>query len=387
MTLDKLFGRTCGGDGRCPLVRAFINNIQWFAGIAGALWLSVGSIAGCGDSVEDLGETTADTATGSPADDAGWGDETGDTQQTDSATGPDSGTDTGTETTGAVFPDDPPTTLDAAPGGRPARVFRPKDYDPTREHPLVVVLHGYGATGLAQSYYFTFPQLVDKNEFVVIAPDGLKNDGGSRYWNGANRCCTLGNDVDDVGYIKRLVEEAKTLYNIDAGRVYAVGHSNGGFMAYRLACEASEVFTAIASLAGAAWIDPADCAPLAGGTYQPVSVLSLHGTGDATIAYTGGSADDPTLGAYPGARASIEQILGKNGCDVSESAPIAEPSPLDLDTAVAGDETTILNWTKGCRGDADGSLWTLEGSSHIPPIGVAAGPRIVEWLFARDRTP
>ena len=67
--------------------------------------------------------------------------------------------------------------------------------------------------------------------------------------------------MDDVGYLSGLIAEAEQTYNIDPKRVYLIGHSNGGFMSFRMACEASELITAIVSLAGSTFENPADCQP------------------------------------------------------------------------------------------------------------------------------
>jgi membrane protein implicated in regulation of membrane protease activity len=57
--------------------------------------------------------------------------------------------------------------------------------------------------------------------------------------------------VDDSTYLHRLLDAVKSAYRVDPTRVYFVGHSNGGFMAYRMACEHATEITAIVSLAGA----------------------------------------------------------------------------------------------------------------------------------------
>ncbi len=76
---------------------------------------------------------------------------------------------------------------------------------------------------------------------AVAYPDGI---GGS--WN-AGGCCgqAEADDLDDVGFILALVDELVASYSIDPDRVYLTGFSNGGLLAYRLACE-SDRFAAIA---------------------------------------------------------------------------------------------------------------------------------------------
>ena len=207
-------------------------------------------------------------------------------------------------TGGQDFSPTPPLVI----GGdeRPAEVDIPTDYDPTVPHPLVIVLHGFGADGRIETGYMQLFDFVDEKQFVLVFPDGTLNDQGERFWNATPACCDPSDSVDDVGYLSGLIAEAEQTYNIDPKRVYLIGHSNGGFMSFRMACEASELITAIVSLAGSTYDDPADCAPAT----IPVSVLAVHGTADATIPYDG----RPDI--YPGAVETTERFATAGGCDV-----------------------------------------------------------------------
>ncbi len=154
------------------------------------------------------------------------------------------------------LPDDPASTLGVA-AGRPASVRVPSDYDPNVEYPLVILLHGYSASGGVQNIYFGLSNQVTALGFILVIPDGTVNSDGLRFWNATDACCNFDTaDVDDVGYLRGLIAEAQANYRVDPRRVYLFGHSNGGFMAHRMACEASDVITAIASLAGSTYLDP-----------------------------------------------------------------------------------------------------------------------------------
>ena len=58
-------------------------------------------------------------------------------------------------------------------------------------------------------------------------------------------------NVDDVAFIRALLDDLMRAYQVDAKRVYATGMSNGAIMAYRLASELSDRIAAIAPVAGA----------------------------------------------------------------------------------------------------------------------------------------
>ena len=141
--------------------------------------------------------------------------------------------------------------------------------------------------------------------------------GGERQQNTGGHCRS-----DDASYIRGLVNEAKLRCSIDERRVYLLGHSNGGFMAYHMACEAGDIITAIASLAGTTFVSDESCR----GT-GPVSVLQIHGTADRTIVYEGNR-------YYPGAVETVERWRTRNRCGEFE-----DKRPLGLVSSLAGEET------------------------------------------------
>lgn len=274
------------------------------------------------------------------------------------------------------FPADPPSTVG---GDRPARVTRPRDYDATRPWPVVILLHGYGASGLVQSAYLGLPPLANELGFLLVAPDGTPNADNSRFWNGTPACCNFEQRaIDDVAYITGLVAELSETHYVDPGRVYTLGHSNGGFMSYRLACEASETFTAIASLAGASF-DPIEAC---GTPSRPVSVLQVHGTDDGTIRYGGGLLFNNPAGSYPSARASVSSYAALAGCDIDAAV---EGEPLDLEVTIDGAESTSLAWSTGCAPGTSYALWTIEGGGHIPSLNPTGTRQMVEWLLSQTR--
>ncbi len=256
-------------------------------------------------------------------------------------------------------------------GARPARVVVPNDYDPTVANPLVILLHGYSATGQIQDLYLDFSPRAAARGFIAVVPDGTMNPGGQQYWNASpGWCCDfLASGVDDAGYLLGLVTEAKSRFNIDAGRVYLVGHSNGGFMSYKLACEHADVFAAIVSIAGAMPLSEADCAPS-----EAVSVLQVHGTFDSVINYYG------TLGQYPSAVTAVERWADHNGCAAEASVGDDE----DFDNNSIGAETSLLEHGQ-CRAGA-AELWRMTGSAHVPAFTPAFVPAALDWLLAHPKS-
>lgn len=237
---------------------------------------------------------------------------------------------------------------------RPYRFKVPAGYVPSTPAPLVIILHGYGSDGLNQAQYFGFLAGADKHGYLLAYPDGLIDASGKRFWNATDACCNFyGNPVDDVAYLSAVVDDVAAHYNVDPKRVYVAGHSNGGFMAHRLACDRGDRFAAVVSLAGAVWQDASRCtAP------SLVSVLQVHGDADQTILYNGTS-------AYPSALQTVATWAQKNACRGG-----LEPAGTDkdLDTGIPGTETRAESYA-GCPPGGAVGLWTIRGGAHVPALG------------------
>lgn len=246
--------------------------------------------------------------------------------------------------TGPLFEDNPPTLLG---GDRPATMTRPTAYTPDQEWPLVVLLHGYGANSTLQDVVFGLGERVDREGFLLLEPEGTEDAQERQFWNATPECCNFyGSDVDDAAYLAALVEEAQALHPIS--QVTFVGHSNGGYMSYRMACDRPDLVDRVVALAGVTFTNEALCT----GT-EPVSVAHVHGTNDTTIIY-------PSTATHAGAEQTIDRWAAKAGC--------AEP-PVRLDdrdylTSVLGDETRVDRWS-GCADGIDIELWSAFGGDHF----------------------
>jgi polyhydroxybutyrate depolymerase len=264
-------------------------------------------------------------------------------------------------------------TIDAGRGPVPLMV--PKGYDPAVPTPLIVSLHGYSSSGERHDSRWGIGALADRYNFLTIAPDGTREAGGDRnpFWNASDACCNFeGSGVDDSAYLRRIIDQIEASYNVDPARVYVIGHSNGGFMSYRMAYEHSDVVAAIVSLAGANHLEQREPPP------HPVHVLQVHGTDDATIAYRGGEIQG---NRYPSALASVSRWAEYNGCDASR----ASREMRDLDASLPGYETGVMKINTGCKDGGSAELWTISDGAHSPVYSDTWGAQIVEWLLAHPK--
>ena len=257
-----------------------------------------------------------------------------------------------------------PTTFG---GDRPTTLEAPSYLQDGELYPLVVVLHGLGASGQLQTGYLGLRSLPLEGKVLVLAPDGTEDAMGRRFWNADPVCCDFDHrNPDDVAYLGGLIDEVKATWPVDPNAISVIGHSNGSFMAYRMACERADVVRSIAGLAGGAASMPAMCNPS-----QPVEVLHIHGTEDDVVPYDGGFG--------PGAVASVEQWAIHNGCGTTRTVG----APIDLEATLAGAETTT-EAADGCPATGAVELWTLQGANHIPPSGGRIGQAIMDWLSAHE---
>jgi polyhydroxybutyrate depolymerase len=288
-------------------------------------------------------------------------------------TAPDAAGDDGGGETGSG---DAPASTDGPIGGdRPVDVHVPPGYMPGVPAPLVLLLHGYSASGDVQDAYFGLTAVSDERGFLYAHPDGTMDAIGNRFWNATDACCSNATTtVDDSAYLSGLITQIEARYSVDPKRIFLIGHSNGGFMSHRMACDHADRIAAIASLAGAMYADVTQCHAT-----EPVSVLQIHGTADAVIAYMGGMLQGH---AYPSAQTTVLDWALLDGCSLTldTTAP-----PLDLEAALVGDETAVAKYGMDCRPGGHAELWTIQGGSHIPTLNPGFARSVVDFLFAHPK--
>jgi len=162
----------------------------------------------------------------------------------------------------------------------------PPSYDGGKPVPLVIVLHGLGGTARNMELTTGMYEKSDAEGFIVVYPEGVVNSWNAILPTGY----AFENNVDDVGFIKELIDRLQSKFAIDGNRIYVVGFSNGAMMAYRLAAELSDRIAAVAAVAGAIGCRATPDSPL--NTIRepahPVSVIIIHGLKDYGAPYNGG---------------------------------------------------------------------------------------------------
>jgi len=164
---------------------------------------------------------------------------------------------------------------------RTYKLHIPPSYNGNTPFPLVIALHGGGHTADTMEFITNFSSKADASNFLVVYPNGRKFL--TQTWN-AGTCCgsSVTFNVDDVGFIVKMINSLKANYNIDTTRIYLTGASNGGMMAYRLACERADLFAAVA-LVATTMVVTSPCIPS-----RPVPILHIHSMPDTHVPCYGG---------------------------------------------------------------------------------------------------
>jgi polyhydroxybutyrate depolymerase len=234
---------------------------------------------------------------------------------------------------------------------RPVDVFVPGGAAADSPMPLLILLHGFTASGDAVEATFAMRAVAAERGFLYAAPDGTLDGEGRRFWNASAACCNDdGFPIDDSAYLRRVVDDIAARWNVDERRVFVMGQSNGGFMSYRMACDHADLLAGAISIAGTMDVDPTHCHPS-----DTVHILHVHGTADRTIGYHGGAFMAP----YTGAVETVSRWAAFDGCRAATEGPV-----LDLDTRRPGAETTVTRFVEGCRRGGSVELWTMVGSGH-----------------------
>jgi polyhydroxybutyrate depolymerase len=226
-------------------------------------------------------------------------------------------------------------------GARSYDVYVGTSVKPGTAVPLLVNMHGLTNTPALQAQFSQMNPVADANGFIVVYPDGLNQSFN------AGACCgeSAATGVDDVGFVRAIVADAESKICIDPKRVYETGFSNGGMMAYELACSAADLFAAVAPTEGDNETDT-PCNPS-----RPVPLAAFQYLADPLV--TAASAQQ-----------SVEGWATQDGCTAASPAQTMNAA------------FTCQEWSQ-CSGGSLVWYCTLPGGTHYPPVGSAP----VIWSF------
>ena len=222
--------------------------------------------------------------------------------------------------------------------------------------PLVFAFHGYQENGNYARNYTGLDSIADANGFIVVYPDG-SGSSGSFSWNGSG-CCgyAILNNVDEPAFVRSIIADVETIVSVDPKRIYAAGFSNGALLSYRLACEMSDTFAAVAPVGGVLMYTP--CQPA-----QSVSLLHVHGMSDQVVPFEGGGSGQQ----FPPVEESLAIWMKLDGC--SGEGRVEHNG-------------VLTHTTYGvCAPGVSVELYTVDGIGHSWPSQYVAPISQIVWEF------
>lgn len=225
--------------------------------------------------------------------------------------------------------------------------------------PLIIALHGSGSTGSLLARDTGLTELAENAGYMVAYPNGTGLTIDARTWN-SGKCCGYAqmHQVDDIGFIRALVNKLVAERLADKDRVYVVGLSNGGMLAYRLAAEAPDLFKAVAVVAGVMDV-PAETIKKA------MPVMHVHGTEDPLLPYKGG------VGAKATSQTPMMSVADTIHTWIKANS--ADPTPAMTEIPdTAKDDTSVRQFTYHSKTDPQSIvLYEVKGGGHNWPGGTA----------------
>jgi polyhydroxybutyrate depolymerase len=235
-------------------------------------------------------------------------------------------------------------TLNVQGNDRTYRVVRPPAQAVGKPLPLVLVLHGYGYVAEDAAAVTGFDLVSVQEQAVVVYPNA---------YNG--RWHTGFGDIDDVLFIRTLIDRLEADYQIDPARIYATGYFDGADMTYRLACQLADRIAAVGPVAGTN--GASDCRPA-----HAISVIAFHGTTDGQSRYDG----DPGIGVLS-FQAEFERWQQLDGCTGSPK--------------VDDSGSLVIKSAANCKDGTGVTYYTLVGGYHEWPRSAAVSATKLIWQF------
>ncbi len=221
-------------------------------------------------------------------------------------------------------------------------LYVPTAYDNSTPFPLVFNFHGSRSNPIAQLNYSDFKSVAEKKGFMAVFPFGEYNRNlGLNSWNTADDS----DGVDDVEFVRIIIDDLSKTFSIDSKRIYATGFSGGARMVSKLACELDGILAAVAPVAGIQF--PAICQ-----AFRAVPIIAFHGKQDAVNTYVHSS--DSRAYWNAGVEDALSGWVEKFECNQYPR------------TEKMSDTVTKIVWEK-CRNGAAINFYRIDDGGHTWP--------------------
>ena len=233
---------------------------------------------------------------------------------------------------------------------REFNLYVPTIYSSSLKHPILFNLHGGASTAQEYMEYVSDMRSIAENEnFILVYPQATSDSSGDPTWHlgGENSKST---EVDDVGFIGKIIDDLSSIYSIDQTRIYVIGFSNGAYLAYEIGCLMNDKIAGIGVVAGHMFIDTFNsCSPS-----HPTPIINIHGTEDF---YNG-------IGDYYISQQNSNDYWSK--INSTDSLPII--SQIDNINTSDGSTVELHSWKNGTNGTTVEHYKIIGGGHSWPKI-------------------
>ncbi|MDB3994677.1 prolyl oligopeptidase family serine peptidase [Gammaproteobacteria bacterium] len=224
-----------------------------------------------------------------------------------------------------------------------------------QDSPIVFVIHGYTGSAEGIAAYTGMNNIAEREGFIAVYPQGTIDSNGNTFFNVGYEF----NDdspINDVSFIRELVRSISQEFNLKRKKAFATGMSNGGDMSYLLACTSSDLFKAVAPVAGVLMKGLKDSCELS----SPVPIFEIHGTADKISLFEGDLNNEGGWGAYYDLPSTIDFF--------AERYQLTNKSVKQMTSKESGADYDIFferHWTE----DLEEEVWMyrIEDGRHVWP--------------------
>jgi|TARA_B110000503_G_scaffold105412_1_gene157277 polyhydroxybutyrate depolymerase len=238
---------------------------------------------------------------------------------------------------------------------------------------LVIVMHGYTSSASNIMAYSGMNDVADEKGFVVVYPQGTIDQRGNAFFNVGYEFHAE-SEVDDIQFIRDLTAHLQSELALDPNKTFATGMSNGADMSYLLACQAADLFRAVAPIAGIMMKEIFEtCSPS-----RPLPIFEVHGTKDNVSLFNGDMENSGGWGPYLDLPATIALWVDLNN--------LTETQTRELPDNAANDGSHIVfdrYWSES----SDNEVWfykVIDGGHHWPGAHIDWWRSPSAWWYFRS---
>lgn len=269
-------------------------------------------------------------------------------------------------------------TYSHSSGVRLFYLYVPSSYDASKNVSLVLCFHGLTSHAMDFAFGSNMTRKAEEVGFILLYPQGSTGYRGTG-WNAGTCCLGDPSNVDDIGFIRDIIDLTRATFLIRDDSIHSMGFSNGGFMSETIACQLPSI-RSIASVSGNTIPYPGNDAGLRAcdASYAALgstaSILHVHGDADPIVKYKG---DPAPPNSFPPIPTEMDAWATRNACGIKWTQTL--------------NVTTFTNqvWTE-CPGEYQTiELVVNHGGGHEYPMNPAQGFVVTDYIiqFMEERTP